>query len=66
MGELRRLKVGALLIERVDANWMSNEDIDDLLNRAHSIGLDLGPGSPLEDLTLGELNILVQDTGLPN
>ena len=46
----------------LDHRLYSREDIALMLDRAEKIGLDLGPMSPLEELTVEELNILTQDT----
>jgi hypothetical protein len=37
-----------------------------MLNQATYLGLDLTPGSPVEDLTLWELEILVRECGEAN
>lgn len=66
MAELRTLKLGPFLgVDRLVRHSMfTNEEISDMLIRAELMGFDLdAPASPLEDLTLAELNILTQEAG---
>jgi hypothetical protein len=65
MGELRRYKVAPFLALR-DVEIFGDDEIAAMLNQASYLGLDLTPGSPVEDLTLGELEILVRDCGEAN
>lgn len=39
----------------------SDGDVSDLLDRAAALGFDLGPGSLLEQVTVAELAMLVDD-----
>lgn len=63
--ELRRYKIGPLL-ETLQARraFFTDHEIVDMLNRAEAIGFRLDePCSPLEGLTLAELDILTRDAG---
>lgn len=65
MSQLRNLRVGPLLTGRRVETY-TNEEIVEMLDRAEALGFDLSAiPSPLEDLTLGELAILVADAGTP-
>ena len=46
----------------LDHRLYSREDIALMLDRAEKIGLDSGPTSPLEELTVEELDILTRQT----
>jgi hypothetical protein len=65
MGELRTLKIVPCLVLR-DVPTFSDAEIADMLHAAKALGFDLRPGSPFEDVTLGELELLVRDAGLPS
>jgi hypothetical protein len=60
VSELRTFKIAAILAT-LDVPVFSTEQIAELLWRAQGLGLDLGPGSHLAELTLAELAILVAD-----
>lgn len=61
MSELRAYLVAPILIWR-DVPQFSEDRIREMLEAARVLGMDLGPTSDLADLTLAELDILVQDT----
>jgi hypothetical protein len=65
MSELRRHKVAPFLALR-DVDCFGDDEIAAMLNQATYLGLDLTPGSPVEDLTLWELEILVRECGAAN
>lgn len=62
--ELRTYKIAPFLDTlSVRHCYFSDERIVDMLNRAEALGFNLSePGSPLEGLTLAELDILTRDT----
>lgn len=63
MSELPTLKVKAMGLELRRVEMFSDERIADLLTRAETLGFDLSAvPSPLEELTLRELDILTRDT----
>lgn len=63
MGDLPTLKIKALGLELRRVYTFSDEQIAEMLNRAEALGFDLGAvPSPLEELTLRELDCLTQET----
>lgn len=63
MGELPTLKVKAMGLELRRVEMFSDERIVDILNKAEALGFDLSAvPSPLEELTLRELDILTAET----
>lgn len=47
-----------------DVRYVTRADLLAALDRAYELGLDLGPGSVLEDLTVAELQLLVANLPL--
>lgn len=63
MAELPTLKVKAMGLELRSVEMFSDDRIVDILNKAEALGFDLSQvPSPLEDLTLRELDLLTRDT----
>lgn len=61
MAELRRLKLAPILMS-LSVPRFSDTEIYEMLGIAEYLGFDLGPTSELGELTLAELEILVQET----
>lgn len=61
MAELRCYQLASILVLR-HVEQFSDDEISEMLCRAACLGLPMGPGSPLEDVTLWELAILVAQT----
>jgi hypothetical protein len=57
---------GQFLCNREIDPVISKDDLADLLDEAAFLGFDLGPNSPIENLTVGELVGLVRGIGSAN
>jgi len=42
-----------------DPDYYTDDEIDELLLKAHALGYSLDPGSELEELTIRQLEVLV-------
>lgn len=63
MAELPTLKIKAMGLELMRVEMFSDDRIADLLTKSEALGFNLSSvPSPLEELTLRELDILTRDT----